>query len=428
MEIITSHNNTDLDALASVVAASFLFPDAVCVLPSMVNPNVRSFLSLHKDLFRLHTMSEIDLCGVKRLIVVDANDWGRLDRMAELRERNDIEILRWDHHICGGSIKAHKECQEDTGAAVTLLARELKRQDCAFTPMHATLFLMGLYEDTGNLSFPSTMPEDVYAAGFFLENGADLNVASAYLSTSFDEDHKELLASLLEGSQVLSLDGFRVGICMRSVKGSFSMLSPVVEKYKELSGLDAAFGIFALEPGRFIVIGRSGFHGLDVCSVVRRLGGGGHPGAGSAMVKNTDADELLRKVLELVKTMERPNVDVGSIMSNPELCLSPHVPMRQAQAMIERTRARAALITDADKLLGALTAADCSKAKRESQRAAPVKAFMKTHLPVLSRGSLARDALRVMGESDVGFIPVVEDGLVVGVVTRADLMLQIYEL
>jgi hypothetical protein len=50
MQIITTHKGTDFDAAASVLAAKILYPEAVAVLPKSLNPNVRAFLSNHKDL------------------------------------------------------------------------------------------------------------------------------------------------------------------------------------------------------------------------------------------------------------------------------------------------------------------------------------------------------------------------------------------
>jgi nanoRNase/pAp phosphatase (c-di-AMP/oligoRNAs hydrolase) len=37
---------------------------------------------------------------------------------------------------------------EKIGATITLLVRELRAQQIALTPLQATLFLIGLYEDT----------------------------------------------------------------------------------------------------------------------------------------------------------------------------------------------------------------------------------------------------------------------------------------
>ncbi|MBL6996231.1 MAG: tRNA nucleotidyl transferase, partial [Desulfobacula sp.] len=71
MIIITTHKESDFDALASLVAASLLYPDAIPVLPMSINANLRAFLAIHKDLFKLCSPSDIILDHVKTLVVVD---------------------------------------------------------------------------------------------------------------------------------------------------------------------------------------------------------------------------------------------------------------------------------------------------------------------------------------------------------------------
>ncbi len=96
MRIITSHENTDFDALASVIAATLLYPDSLPILPQSLNPNVKAFLSIHKDLLQVSTVDDIDPGEITRLIVVDVNRWGRLDRMVTLKNKADLEIFLWD--------------------------------------------------------------------------------------------------------------------------------------------------------------------------------------------------------------------------------------------------------------------------------------------------------------------------------------------
>ena len=160
MQIATTHKNTDFDALASVIAATILYPDAIPVLPKNLNPNVKAFLSIHKDLFQVSTPDDVELPQVSRLIVTDVNKWERLERLASLREKTDLEIFLWDHHTNEGNIEADFVCQEPAGATVTLLVRQLKKEAKVLTPIQATLLLAGIYEDTGNLTFPSTGAED----------------------------------------------------------------------------------------------------------------------------------------------------------------------------------------------------------------------------------------------------------------------------
>jgi nanoRNase/pAp phosphatase (c-di-AMP/oligoRNAs hydrolase) len=55
MEIIVTHKNTDFDALASLIAGTLIYPEAIPVLPRNVNPNVKAFISIHKNILNLYT-------------------------------------------------------------------------------------------------------------------------------------------------------------------------------------------------------------------------------------------------------------------------------------------------------------------------------------------------------------------------------------
>ena len=172
-QIITTHKNTDFDAFASLVAGTILYPDAIPVLPKNVNPNVRAFLSIHKDLFEMMSLSDIDSEKVEKLFVVDACSWDRLEKPERFKSRGDLEVVLWDHHL-NGDIEPAWKCQEKIGATITLMLRNLINEEKELTPIQATLFLAGLYEDTGGLTFQSTTAEDAYAAAYLLENKASL--------------------------------------------------------------------------------------------------------------------------------------------------------------------------------------------------------------------------------------------------------------
>ena len=198
MQIVTTHKNTDFDALASVIAATLIYPDALPILPKSLNPNVKAFLSIHKDLLQVSTVDDIDPGDVTRLIVVDVNRWERLDRMASLRNKADLEIFLWDHHINEGDIEADFQCQKPSGATVTLMIGQIQKERKLITPIQATLFLAGIYEDTGNLTFPSTTAEDAYAVAYLLEHKADLKIISTFLRPAYGEKQKKFCLKCLK--------------------------------------------------------------------------------------------------------------------------------------------------------------------------------------------------------------------------------------
>ncbi|MBW1990061.1 MAG: DHH family phosphoesterase, partial [Deltaproteobacteria bacterium] len=228
MEVITTHNTTDFDGLASLVAARILYPGSVAVLPGRLNPNVRAFLSIHKDVFLFAQPSEVSHDDVSRLVVVDTNRWHRLDRFKALQNRQDVDVHVWDHHDNISDMEASVRREEKVGACTTLLVEELLAGRREFSPIQSTLFLAGIYEDTGSLSFPQTTSRDVRAVAELLDRNADLTVLETFLRPSYGPKQKDLLFQMLKKARRTKVDGHRISICKTRVEGHIHALSLVV--------------------------------------------------------------------------------------------------------------------------------------------------------------------------------------------------------
>lgn len=428
MQFVTTHKNTDFDALASVVAATILYPDATPVLPKIVNPNVKAFLSIHKDLFRMYSSGEIDMDGVKSLIVVDTNRWDRLDRMEGIKQKQNVEIILWDHHLNSGDIHPTWKCQEEMGANVTLMIRQLKKENKVVTPIQATLFLAGIYEDTGNLMFPSSKAEDAYAAAFLLEQKADLHVISSLLRPAYGEKQKNILFNMLKSANKVKIDGHHVSMCKLEIEGHVDSLAVVVGMYREIFDVDAAFGIFTDKTrDRCIIIGRSSVDGVNIGNVMQGLGGGGHPGAGSAMLKSVHPDTAEEMIKELIKGNRQAAVLIKDVMSFPVFSMPSDTNMKEAALLLREKGCTGVPIVDSGNLVGIISRRDFRKIKKESQLKAPIKAFMSTRVKKIAPEKSPMDAVKLMVKHDIGRLPVVEDDKIVGIITRSDAMNYFYK-
>ena len=429
MHIVTTHKNTDFDALASVIAVTLLYPESVPVLPKSLNPNVKAFLSIHKDLLAVSTIDDINLAEVTRLSVVDVNDWQRLDRLASLQTRTDLEIFLWDHHANDGNINFDFQCRERTGATVTLLIRQLKKEEIVISPIQATLFLAGIYEDTGNLTFPSTTADDAYAAAYMLEQNADLSIISNFLRPAYGEKQKDVLFKMLESAERTNIKGRTVSINKAEVRGHVDSLAVVVRMYMEIVNVDVAFGIFS-DPDRrrCMVIGRSSANGFDIGAVMRSLGGGGHPNAGAALLKSANADAVEKQIKDIIMGNQQSAAQISDLMSFPVITVSPDTPMDDVARILRQKGCTGLPVASEGALVGMISRRDFRRIKKESQLTAPVKAFMTQHVKTISPGRSPLEAARLMVKHDIGRLPVVENGGVIGIITRSDTMLYFYDL
>jgi tRNA nucleotidyltransferase (CCA-adding enzyme) len=430
MRIVTTHKNTDFDALASVVAATLLYPDAIPALPKPINSNVKEFLSLHKDLLNISSWKEINYHKATGLIVVDASSWERLSAPEEIQNRIDLDIILFDHHIQDGDIPTRWSCREAVGANITLMLRKLKEKNVKLTPVQSTLFLTGLYEDTGNLSFSGTTAEDAHTAGYLLEHQADLNLSNYLLRPAYGQKQKNILFEMLKTAKRDKKNGFHVGFSKVVIKGFVENLAVVVHMFREILNVDVAFGLFAHKNhDTCIVIGRSNNKQINVGAIMRSMGGGGHPGAGSALIKAKSMDAIEENILMLLNDKPKSSILVSDLMSFPVMSIRDDATMGEAANLLREKGCTGVPVVDqTGKLVGVLSRRDFQrKVRKDSQLRAPVKAYMSTNVISIQPGESPNDASGLMIKHDIGRLPVVDNGHIIGILTRSDVMRYWYD-
>ena len=162
---------------------------------------------------------------------------------------------------------------------------------------------------------------------------------------------------------------------------------------------------------------------------MHRLGGGGHPGAGSALLKSVNPAVVEEMILELIRGNCQASVRVIDLMSFPVTTVGPETPMSQVADLLE-TRGHSGLpvVDDEHRLLGILSRRDFRKLRKDNQLQAPAKAFMQTDVKTIEADQSPLRAARLMIRHDIGRLPVVEQDRMIGIVTRSDVMMYFYDL
>jgi tRNA nucleotidyltransferase (CCA-adding enzyme) len=99
LTIITSHVNADFDAMASMLAAQKLYPDALVVFPGSQEKNLRNFfIQSMVYLFNIAELGKFDYSAVTRLILVDTKRRNRIGDLCRILDNPELEIHIYDHH------------------------------------------------------------------------------------------------------------------------------------------------------------------------------------------------------------------------------------------------------------------------------------------------------------------------------------------
>ena len=98
MKVVTSHVGADFDSLASMVAATKLYPGAAPAFAGSVERRVREFCNLFEGSLPLVRSRDLDRGEVDTLIVVDCADARRLGAFAKLATSGAVHLHVYDHH------------------------------------------------------------------------------------------------------------------------------------------------------------------------------------------------------------------------------------------------------------------------------------------------------------------------------------------
>ena len=116
------------------------------------------------------------------------------------------------------------------------------------------------------------------------------------------------------------------------------------------------------------------------------------------------------------------DVTVGSMMSTPVTTVGPTVPVSQIIEMMYSSKHLGFPVVERDTLVGMITLADVNRTSSIDREAMQVRDIMTKEIITLPPEAPVIDALKIMSARDIGRIPVVADGKILGIVTRTDIL------
>lgn len=423
MEVITSHINADFDAFASMVAAKKLYPNALVAFPGSQEKGLRDFfIESTMYLLSIEKARDIDLGAIERLILVDTRQRGRIGRFEEIVDSSDIEIHIYDHHPdSDDDVKGDMEVVEEVGATTSILIREMRKKGLELNAEEATILALGIYEDTGCFTFQSTTITDLHAVSWLFEKGVILNTVANMLTSDLNAEQVEVLHQLIEESEDLNLEGLDIRITTASLDNYVGDLAVLVHKYRDMEGLDCLLALIRMED-RIHMIARSRLEEVNVGEIAAEFGGGGHPGAASATIKEMSLYQVKESVKRILRQKVTPKSLAGEIMSRPVYTVTLDQSIEESEGLLRQYQVSSLPVVSNGDVVGVLHRHSVEKAVHHGLEKARVSEYFNPG--AVSVGPLApiEKALELAVEGRQRLVCVIDGGQLVGVISRSDLL------
>jgi len=424
MEVILTHEQADFDAIAAMLGMHLHQPAAAPVLPLTLNLNVQEFLKQYRGALPFVRRQDLDKVPVERAWVVDTQS---LNTIKGMHPATDIQVL--DHHDLRHNRPGHWQIKIDmVGACTTLLVEKLQEDGIELTTIQATLLLLGIYEDTGSMTYVHTTERDVKAVAWLLAQGASLRIASRFLNTPLSPQQITLYDHLLKNIQNLQLHGQQIIITTADASTMTDEISSVAHKLRDLLAPDAIFLIVKTSAGVRIVA-RSTSDQINVATVAAHFGGGGHERAAAALIRKDDTDKddtnldtIHNDLKDIINQVISPPITVSALMSTGPRVLSPETSAEEAAGIMQRYGYEGYPVVRKGKVIGLLNRRAVDRALAHKLNLTAGSLMEAGEVTVTPQDSL-QHLQRVMQKTGWGQIPVVDaQGHIIGIVTRTDLL------
>ncbi|MEG5042227.1 MULTISPECIES: CBS domain-containing protein [unclassified Microcoleus] len=452
MDLVLCHTTADFDALGAAVGLCVLRPGSRIVLTGGCHPTVRDFLALHRDEYPLIERRSVNPQQIRSISIVDASGRDRLGKAAEWLDLPHLnEIAVFDHHLQADlDIPATVTQIEAVGASTTLIVEKLKNQaeksDTPFRllPSEATVMALGIHVDTGSLTFEGATARDAIALAWLMEQGASLGVIAEYVEPGLSPQLQDLLREALNNLRSETLHGYSIAWVLLSTEAYVPGLSSLASRLLDLTETDALllgnvynFGenennrnIAPESPvsNRLTIIGRSRIEGTNLSELFKPFGGGGHARAASLATRDVDPLLTLNQLADELKTQIPHPPTARELMSSPVRSIRPETSVGEAHRILLRYGHSGLSVVDAgDRLAGIISRRDIDIALHHGFSHAPVKGYMSPQLKTIAPDTLLPEIESLMVTYDIGRLPVLENGQLVGIVTRTDVLRELHQ-
>jgi tRNA nucleotidyltransferase (CCA-adding enzyme) len=424
MEVITTHVNADFDGLASMIAAHKLYPEAVLAFSGSQEKNLRDFLAQSEQYrYTFQRPKNIPQEKIRRLIVVDTRQASRIGDFARCLDNPNLDIHLYDHHPdTPEDLHGSVEQVRQVGSTTTILVHLCREKGLPLTQDEATIMAMAIYEDTGSFGFDTTTPEDLETAAWLLAQGANLNIVSQFIVQELTSQDVTLLHALINSAVTYTINGLDLVLAKIELPEYVDDFSVIVRRFMDMENLDTLFALTQMA-GRTHLIARSRIPEVNVGAIARDFGGGGHASAASATIKDLTLIEAEEKLIQLLHKHVRPQRLARELMSAPVISGPPTLTINEADELLNRYNITVLpIVNEQKKPVGLISRLVAGKSIHLGLGNSPVSNFMTTDFATLPPSATLADIQELIIGNRQRFIPVVEEDVLLGVITRTDLL------
>ena len=297
--LVTAHVNPDGDAIGSTLAMLQILRAMGKNVAVYIDDKIPKNFSVMPFAEEIRQPREDEKFSADLLVILDTSP----DRIGNVKNLTDAPILNIDHHITNSGDEGDLYVDANAAATCEIIFQLCKELDAEISKNVAVCLYTGLATDTGFFNYSNTRPSTLRAAADLVEAGVEPNLISEQVEIRSFRDIQIMSAALQ--TTKLFYGGKVAGMFIdRELYKQVETTEGLIDLIRVIDGVEVAFLLTEKEKNVCRVSMRS--KGVEVSSIAKRLGGGGHVRAAGCTINNLDMSKML-----LVRTIGEFMIENG---------------------------------------------------------------------------------------------------------------------
>lgn len=298
--VLVSHQNPDGDTLGSSLSlAEHLLSIDKNVQIFCLSPVPEKFNFLHN--INLVSNDPKIFTDADVIIVVDCGDL-RYAGVAEIIKDHPASIVNIDHHATNEKYGLFNLVNDKSASTTEIVYNFFKANNIRITPTMATALLMGLITDTDNFTNSATSYRALTASGELLRLGANWIIINRSLmqnkSISLFKLWGVVLGRLKKKEEIGLAYTYLTNEDLKKHSASDADAEGISNFLNKLNDSTISLFMRETEDGKIKGSFRTTQEGVDVASLAKKLGGGGHKKAAGFTAEGS-IESIVQKVVDL---------------------------------------------------------------------------------------------------------------------------------
>ena len=427
MKIITTINNPDFDIFASAIAAQRIFKDHNIIFPGNFTPDISNYLKNTGVYFPYYLIEELNIKKISSLVIVGTTSLELINREIVKKiesieniyfidnEKKENELEKNITYIC-----------DESSACISIVIDKIFEHNSTISDEESKLFLTALYKKTNNFLKNNIQQVDFKAAAKLINKNINIKEIAKYSHNPLLNFSNDIFRKLLLNMKSYNNSGLTLGITYIKNEEFHDSFLINLERLWDSLDYDTLIVLYQIREKTYFYCKTREIFDLKTLLTPffinikkERTAFGFYNILNIEKIRNQIRDNFEKISLDFRK--------IKNIMTSPVRTVFANMTVKEVNKIMDQTGHKNLPVIKKEKIVGIIRRKEIKLAIQHKMHHTRIEKLMNKSIIAINKEKSIQHAKELFHKNNMNCLLVLENGILLGIVTTKDLFIKDYE-